>query len=112
MVQAIRAISKTTRQCDHAFLLDNFQGRLRPHLGCKVRKGIYEEVILRLKLNDKKEPSMQRFWREAEEILSTKALRLINLWHPGQRKSWEEVRLENKADVESSRDMHVIETAN
>ena len=79
---------------------------------CKVRDGISEEVILRLKLKDKKEPSIQRFCGEAEEILSTKALRLISLWHLGQRKSWEAVKSENKADVESSRDMYVIETAN
>lgn len=37
----------------------------------KVRESIFKEVILRLKLNDMKESSTQRFWGEAEEIIST-----------------------------------------
>ena len=82
------------------------------HLQCKVREGISEAVTLRLKLNDKKESSMQRFWGEAEEIISTKAVRLISLWHAEHRKSKEVVRSENKAHVGSSRDMNVKEIAN
>lgn len=78
----------------------------------KIREGIWEEVISRLKRNDKKEYSMQRFWGEAEEIVSTKARRLISLGPLGQRNCWKKVRSENKADVGPSRDRHFIETAN
>lgn len=38
------------------------------HWQGKVGEGISEEVIQRLELKVKKEPSMQSFWGEAEEI--------------------------------------------
>lgn len=82
------------------------------HMQCKIRDSISKEVILRLKLNDKKKPSMQRFWGEAEEIISTKAWRQINLGHPRQRKSSKVMRSENKANVGSGREKYFIETAN
>lgn len=65
-----------------------FGGKVAITLQWKVREGFSEEVILRLKLNERKEPSMQRFWGYVEELTSTKALSLISLKHPGQRKSW------------------------
>lgn len=45
-----------------------FQERVAITLQCKVREGVSEEVGLKLKLNDGKEPSMQRFWERQRKL--------------------------------------------
>lgn len=49
-------------------MLGGLQERVAITLQCEVREGVSEEVGLKLKLNDRKEPSMQRFWERQRKL--------------------------------------------
>lgn len=102
----------TTRQRDGTCFLGRVLSKGGQHLAMEVRAGIWEGVVLRLKLNDQKGSSMQRCGEEAEKIINYTGIGARDLGASGQRRGWVEVRSENKADLGPRRDTHLTETAN